>query len=348
MTSQITAYVVYFIILFSVAACQPTLVVSEISPTAPPSETPRPLPTRRPTSERRLIASPEPTDHPTPTITPTRWPFGVTLTDAPPPATLAPVLLTQVALNPGSVVESTREPLLAPPPAGTVNSWLVGRSVEGRPLMAHQFGTGPRVLLLVGGMHGGYEANTVELINTLITHFETNPAAVLPGMRLVLVPVANPDGLARGRGSAGRFNSNGVDLNRNWGCSWSAEAVWRQTPVDSGAGPFSEPETSALADLIRSTRPLVALFYHSAANGVFAGTCGGENGSETMAAVLGEATGYSYGQSFSAYPVTGTAAAWANSVGVAAADVELITTTDPEFERNLRGVLALQRWLTGQ
>jgi hypothetical protein len=42
-----------------------------------------------------------------------------------------------------------------------------------------------RVLLLVGGMHGGWEANTVGLVNELIAHFETHPEDVLPGISLV-------------------------------------------------------------------------------------------------------------------------------------------------------------------
>jgi hypothetical protein len=66
-----------------------------------------------------------------------------------------------------------------------------------------------------------------------------------------------------------------------------------------------------------------------------------------MSAVLGEATGYHYGAAFSAYPVSGTASNWADGLGIASADVELVTWTDSEFERNLRGVMALQRWLTG-
>ncbi len=224
---------------------------------------------------------------------------------------------------------------------------LVGRSVEGRPITARQFGSGERVILLLGGMHGGWEANTVALIDALIAHFETRPQDVLPGIRLVLVPVVNPDGLIRGRTPEGRFNVNGVDLNRNWGCDWSPEAVWRQMPVNPGPNALSEPESQALADFVRRLRPVVALFYHSAANGVYAGACNGDHGSAAMSAVYGEATGYTHGEAFSAYAISGTAANWADGEGIASADVELETWTDSEFERNLRGIMAVQRWLNG-
>lgn len=223
---------------------------------------------------------------------------------------------------------------------------IIGYSVEGRPLSARQFGAGEHVILLVGGMHGGYEANTIRLMNELSIHFAANPQSVLENVTLVIVPVANPDGWARGETPEGRFNANGVDLNRNWGCDWSPEAVWRSMPVNPGARAFSEPESRALADFITELRPDAALFYHSAASGIFAGNCRGGTVSAAMALVLGEATGYRAGESFSAYPVSGTAASWADGQGIAAADVELTSHENSEFERNLRGVLAVQAWVT--
>ena len=224
---------------------------------------------------------------------------------------------------------------------------LVGQSAAGRDIVAFRFGTGSQMIMLVGGIHGGWEGNTVALINELVAYFDTNPQDILPGLSLVLVPAANPDGLVHGRVAEGRFNSNQVDLNRNWGCNWSAEARWRDQAVNAGERPFSEPETSALSVFIQTLRPAVVLFYHSAAGGIFAGNCGGDHGSLSMAQVLGEATGYSYGQPFTAYPVTGTAPSWVASLGIASADVELVSWTDSEFDRNLRGVMALQRWLSG-
>jgi hypothetical protein len=99
--------------------------------------------------------------------------------------------------------------------------------------------------------------------------------------------------------------------------------------------------------LILEIRPATVLFYHSAASGIFEGDCGGDFGGAQMARVLGEATGYSYGADFSAYPVTGTAPSWVNAQGIPTADVELATWETSEFERNLRGVAAVQCWLLG-
>ena len=239
--------------------------------------------------------------------------------------------LTEVPLTP------TRPPL--------PEAFIFGQSVQGRDIRARRLGEGQQLIMLVGGIHGGAEVNTVTLVEALQDHFEDNPGQVLPDITLLFVPQLNPDGVALGRVAAGRFNANGVDLNRNWACNWQEEAFFRDQQVGAGSAPFSEPETLALGALINDLRPAVVLFYHSAADGVFAGDCGGGGVSAAMAEVLGQATGYPYGQSFSEYAVTGTAPGWVDSLGIPAADVELSTANDIEFERNLRGVMALQCWL---
>jgi predicted deacylase len=278
------------------------------------------------------VNPPAPAATPTTTDTPTPWPTIAYTEGAPPAATVDNSLLTRVAVDTAVM-----------PPGVT----LVGRSVEGRGILAHQFGNGERILLLVGGIHGGWEANTVELMDELRAHFRDNPDDVLTNITLIIIPAANPDGLARGREEAGRFNANGVDLNRNWACEWSTEAVWREQKVNPGERAFSEPESQALAAYIRQIQPRAVLFYHSAARGIFAGNCAGDHGSMALSQVLGEATGYRYGEAFTAYRVTGTAASWVDGQGIPSADVELSSWTESQFDRNLSGVMAVQRWLSG-
>ncbi|MFN8449943.1 MAG: hypothetical protein U0521_15495 [Anaerolineae bacterium] len=50
----------------------------------------------------------------------------------------------------------------------------------GRELTARRFGAGERVLLLVGGIHGGWETNTVTLMEQLIDHFTAAPRISRP------------------------------------------------------------------------------------------------------------------------------------------------------------------------
>lgn len=289
------------------------------------------------------------TDRPALNVLPTFTPRPVTLPTSDVQPVIAPlsspvftnITPTFTPLQPPIIVVTATPDLQASP-----TEIVIGLSVQGRAITARRFGSGETVILLVGGMHGGWEANTVQLIDELIAYFDQHPADVQSAVSIVLIRAANPDGLPLGRTPEGRFNANGVDLNRNWGCNWSREAVWRNIPVNPGANALSEPETQALSTYMMQLRPRVALFYHSAAGGVYAGNCQGGGGSALMAAALGEATGYSYGQAFSAYPVTGTAAAWADNIGIAAADVELFTSEESEFDRNLRGIIAVQAWVT--
>jgi hypothetical protein len=235
---------------------------------------------------------------------------------------------------------------LSPQPSAL--DFTFGTSVEGRELRGVRIGTGARILMMVAAVHGGFETNTSALIEQLIAHFRDHPSDLLPDVSLILIPSLNPDGVSRGRVLEGRFNANGVDLNRNWGCGWEPVAYFRDQIVGAGDAPFSEPETAALSVLIQSVQPSAVLFYHAAADGVFAGDCGGDAGSAALSEAYGRAAEYGYEAGFSRYPVTGTGPAWVNSIGIPSADVELASATDPEFDRNLRGVMAVQWWLVSR
>ena len=304
----------------------PTLAapVELVSPTPPP--------TRAPSSTPRRIVSATPRPTATMTSTPSRTPNALTptatLEDAPPQATIDPTLLARVLPGGTAALE----------PGAT----LIGRSGEGRGILARRLGDGPLIILLVGGIHGGWEANTVALMNEIITHFAAAPEDIAPGVSLAVIPALNPDGLVRGREEAGRFNAHAVDLNRNWGCAWSPEATWRDRAVDPGTEPFSEPETAALADYILLSQPAAVLFYHSAANGVFAGACNGDHGSQVLGHIYGQAANYPSDSRFTAYQVTGDASSWVDGQGIPSITVELQSWTDSEFDRNYAGIMAVQ------
>jgi hypothetical protein len=349
------------IILTALVACQPATSTIVLLPTLHPEAAAHLTPTASPDAPPTVTlipppASPTPTSFWTPTPlfgptrqaaptrrTPERFAVAVSPTALPVTETTPPTATPSPTATTSGTPISTSPPTLAP--AG--DTFVIGRSVEGREIIGWRFGAGEQVLMLVGGIHAGFEGNTVLLLNEIILYLQATPAAVLPGITLLIVPVANPDGLMLGRRIEGRFNANGVDLNRNWGCEWSAEAYFQNQRVDAGSGPFSEPETAALATLIQTMRPRAVIFYHSAADGIFAGNCAQDHGSATLAALLGEATGYSYGQPFTAYRVTGTAATWVDGLGIPAVDLELQTTRETEFDRNLRGLQAVQCWALG-
>ncbi|MBU0801442.1 MAG: hypothetical protein KKA05_10645, partial [Alphaproteobacteria bacterium] len=75
-----------------------------------------------------------------------------------------------------------------------VLSEVVGTSVQGRDITAYHYGTGDTNLLFVGGIHGGYEWNSVLLAYRFMDYLEANPDAIPDSLRITIVPSANPDG----------------------------------------------------------------------------------------------------------------------------------------------------------
>src|SRR5207248_10596063 len=91
----------------------------------------------------------------------------------------------------------------------------IGFSQAGLPLVVHHLGRGATRLFLLGGQHGGPEANTTALARALLEHFGDHPEELPDGLGLDVMPLGNPDGTA----ARTRQYLDGVDPNRNWGGS---------------------------------------------------------------------------------------------------------------------------------
>lgn len=257
-------------------------------------------------------------------------------------------------------------PQPAPPtPLAPGTASVIGYSTGGLPIESYTFGDGPTRVAFIGGIHGGTEWNTILLAYTAIDYFTKHPAIIPPALTVQIVPAANPDGQRLVTGSwgrfqvndvravaGGRFNQNGVDLNRNWGCDWAAEAWWGAVKTSGGTAPFSEPETKVLRDFFVNDwqgRGAVqgVIFWHSAVPGVFAGGCTGKYApAERLAAAYAGAAAYPYGKRFTQYPITGDATNWLTSQHIPAIIVELATQTSTEWPQNRAGMLAVLTQLT--
>lgn len=237
---------------------------------------------------------------------------------------------------------------------------IIGTSVEGRSIELYTFGSGGTNILLVGGIHGGYEWNSVLLAYQFIDYYTTNPATVPSNITLTIIPSANPDGLfevikKEGRFTAsdiqqedtstglGRFNANGVDLNRNFDCKWKPESTWRGKTMSAGTTAFSEPEAQAIKSVVSTTGPKAVLFFHSQASAVYASEC--ENGilpvTREIMNTYSVASGYKAVDVFDSYEITGDAEGWLASIGIPAITVELSTHQTIEWEKNFAGVKAV-------
>jgi len=239
----------------------------------------------------------------------------------------------------------------------------VGTSVEGREIEAYTHGATKKSarsnLLFIGGIHGGYEWNTVLLAYRFIDYLNASPQAIPLNTRITIIPSANPDGLYKVVGkegrfvstdipagtdeSIGRFNANGIDLNRNFACKWKSESSWRGKIVSAGASAFSEPEALAIKNIVEAQQPDAVVFWHSQGNAVYASEC--EDGilPETLAVMntYAAASGYAPVPSFDAYEISGDAEGWLASMGIPAVTVELKTHQTVEWEQNLAGFNAL-------
>jgi hypothetical protein len=89
---------------------------------------------------------------------------------------------------------------------------VIGYSVSGRPIEVYIFGNGESQRMIVAGIHGGYEWNTIALADELITHIYENPEIIPSDVTLYILRNLNPDGDARDHGYDGRVNDHGVDL----------------------------------------------------------------------------------------------------------------------------------------
>jgi hypothetical protein len=219
---------------------------------------------------------------------------------------------------------------------------VIGTSQGGQLLTVQHLGDGSTRFFIIGGQHGGPEANTVELVAQLESYFEAHADEVPANVTLDLLTVANPDGLQQG---VRQFNS-GVDPNRNWGGSdWAPDGYDSNGRFRAGLGgpePFSEPETQALANYVLQTRPVFLINYHSAGGFIFGPHAG--PGSD-LAAAFADATGYRFpapgAPSPLSYRATGSMNVWLRDRGLPALLVELGSARDPELARNLAGVQAV-------
>jgi protein MpaA len=136
--------------------------------------------------------------------------------------------------------------LAAAPSASAQRQWL-GRSATGRPIVLIRTGDPNGVPVLVVGCIHGTESAGIAVANRLARE---SPA----GIDLWIVPVLNPDGLARHT----RGNAHGVDLNRNFPFRWRRfGGVYY-----SGPHALSEVEARLAYRLILRVHPLVSVWFH--------------------------------------------------------------------------------------
>jgi hypothetical protein len=129
--------------------------------------------------------------------------------------------------------------------------FTLGTSHDGRAIEAIRFGRkdAPRLVILLGRQHPPEVTGAVAMeafVDALAAR-----AASLGDVQVLVVPMLNPDGVARGHW---RANRGAIDLNRDW-------------------GPFTQPETRAVKSwldaLPAAVRPVLMVDFHSTGRNLF-------------------------------------------------------------------------------
>ena len=125
--------------------------------------------------------------------------------------------------------------------------YVIGYSVEGRPIPLIKIGTGNRYAIVDGAIHGNEKIGTFACLRAaelLIQYYRSDPSwtSRLNEYTVLIIPVLNPDGFYRNS----RVNSNGYDLNR-------------QFPP---GGTTTEPEAWALRWLMGNCTPTAYITMH--------------------------------------------------------------------------------------
>ncbi len=119
----------------------------------------------------------------------------------------------------------------------------LGPSVLGRRLWAIRVtgrGKNKPAVIYHGAQHGNEIIGSCVVAYTaryLLSNYDSDPdiKTLVDNVEWYLLPIMNPDGYERG----GRYNANGVDLNRDW------------ADPDGNPPRFTQPETRALRDFFR-------------------------------------------------------------------------------------------------
>ncbi len=176
------------------------------------------------------------------------------------------------------------------PGGGLARTVSLGRSWQGRPIVAIEVGSPSGTPVLVVGCIHGDETGGVVIADALE---RLSPR----DLDLWIVPVLNPDGVAAGT----RKNARGVDLNRNF--------PWRWRPMsgvyESGPRPWSEREARIARALILRLHPHLTVWFHQHLDMVWA-----SGGDRRIEKVFARVSGLPY------HPMpqlAGSAIAWQNN-----------------------------------
>lgn len=179
-----------------------------------------------------------------------------------------------------------------------VSGFTLGNSILGRPIRGWRIGHGRSEILYVA-THHALESVCASILYAFIDRLAADDSPYAKTLRaaftLTVIPCLNPDGVALRYGEAldnplhsrqmrmsgGSFarwqaNARGVDLNHNYSQGFyeykrieAERGIVPGPTLYSGEYPESEPETMALASLVRVLSPSLVLSLHTQGEEIF-------------------------------------------------------------------------------
>lgn len=151
---------------------------------------------------------------------------------------------------------------------------IFGHTIRGRNIRGLWIGNKQPQIAFIGLIHPGESGP--ELIIPAIERLVNEHGELLQQVGLAILPAVNIDQrerLVQGHPGYLRTNFNGVDVNRNFPAEWETiEYAYGLITSDPdgityrGQRPGSEPETRAVMDFVRKTKPRCVFSFHSLAS----------------------------------------------------------------------------------
>ncbi len=252
-------------------------------------------------------------------------------------------------------VQADLDALVAAHPGLVRRVVLPRRSIEGRAITGVEIAADVnraddgRPVFVVFGEHHAREWPSAEVpvefaLDLVTRQAQPRVAALLATLRILVVPVVNPDGYAYSRGTApggqpdavaasrrrncraldgdrgtGCAGHRGVDLNRNYGAFWGGEGASTSSKEETyrGAGPWSEPESAAVHELTQRLAVTGVQSLHNVGGLILRppgfktlGLAPDEARLKALGDAMGRAAGYRSFYGYDLYEVTGATEDW--------------------------------------
>lgn len=234
------------------------------------------------------------------------------------------------------------------------SSLNIGTSIAGVPINYYEIGNGKKRILFTACIHGnevGSSKVAKHLINWLNEELNS-----YNNFTFYIIPVLNPDGYLKAikqpdylnGGLIGRFNSNSIDLNRNFPTrSFQSKSIWSRgknysetLEVKCGEYGASEPEIASLIKFIKDKQIQIYVALHNVAPDVMGSH---DLIGEKIASIFAKHSGYAVvsHETWKNLNQTGTAKEWCEENGVTYLEVEGSERWSPDWVNHKKGFKAV-------